>query len=453
MGSARQDYVRFLRWLHEPQQGADERVKRFANMVLADFDGIAATSRQRNARSASLARSARLCLATTPAALPNADAPVAAGEWPWRRLKELKVGPFRGFRREEQFDLRKRVILFYGPNGSGKTSLCEALERGLLGSVEEAELKRIDERRYLANIHVGRFVEPRLIATTADGNDVQVTADADIHRFCFIEKNRIDSFSRLAARPPAQRTELIAALFGMDKFNDFAGHFNEQMDAELTLQGDKQATLRLKREAVARDQVTVRDEAQALARHDEEDAAYAEGYASDTTYVQLKEIIGTQAEPGRLHELNQLLDAVPAAVVGLTRQTFMCAYEEINESAGELRKITQDLTQRSSQVSFMDLYSAVTALQASEDDHCPACDTPLDRVARDPYEKARIGLDELRDLAEMQERQKARAQSLDESSRVLRDYLNQILSLFGRARSNAGRGGSIPRPPTQAAAW
>ena len=72
----------------------------------------------------------------------------------------------------------------------------------------------------------------------------------------------------------------------------------------------------------------------------------------------------------------------------------------INESAGELRKITQDLTQRSSQVSFMDLYSAVTALQASEDDHCPACDTPLDRVARDPYEKARIGLDELRDLAE-----------------------------------------------------
>jgi DNA polymerase III delta prime subunit len=121
-------------------------------------------------------RSARLCLATTPAAVPDADAPVAAGEWPWRRLKELKVGPFRGFRREEQFDLRKRVILFYGPNGSGKTSLCEALERGLLGSVEETELKRIDERRYLANIHVGRFVEPRLIATTADGNDVQVTA-------------------------------------------------------------------------------------------------------------------------------------------------------------------------------------------------------------------------------------------------------------------------------------
>lgn len=141
----------FLRWLHVPQHGVDEAAKRFANMVMADFDEIAATSRQRNARSAALASLARLHLAASPAELPEIDMPAATEEWSWRRLKELTVGPFRGFRREEQFDLRRRVILFYGPNGSGKASLCEALERGLLGSVEEAELKRIDERRYLAN--------------------------------------------------------------------------------------------------------------------------------------------------------------------------------------------------------------------------------------------------------------------------------------------------------------
>ncbi|AOI96279.1 AAA family ATPase [Burkholderia sp. LA-2-3-30-S1-D2] len=273
MGSAKQDYVLFLRWLHDPQHGVNEAAKRFANMVLADFDEIAATARQRNARSAALAGLARLHLAASPAELPEIDMPAAAEEWPWRRLKELTVGPFRGFRREEQFDLRRRVILFYGPNGSGKTSLCEALERGLLGSVEEAELKRIDERRYLANIHTRNFIEPRLVATTANGNDIPVIADADRYRFSFIEKNRIDAFSRMAARPPAQRTELIAALFGMDKFNDFVGHFNEQMDAELVLRSDKQTALRLRREGIARDQATARDEAQTLARHDEDDAS------------------------------------------------------------------------------------------------------------------------------------------------------------------------------------
>ncbi|WP_317737496.1 hypothetical protein [Burkholderia pseudomallei] len=55
MGFAKQDYVLFLCWLHDPQHGVNEAAKRFANMVLANFDEIAATARQRNARSAALA--------------------------------------------------------------------------------------------------------------------------------------------------------------------------------------------------------------------------------------------------------------------------------------------------------------------------------------------------------------------------------------------------------------
>lgn len=457
MSSAKQDYVRFLRWLHEPEREVPENIRRFANMVLAKFDTVATTSRQRNARAAVLARLAREQLANTPSGLPDIEAQVAAEAWPWRRLKELTVGPFRGFRREERFDLRRRIILFYGPNGSGKTSLCEALERGLLGSVGDADLKRIEERRYLRNIHAGRFIEPRLTATDADGNEVPVTADGDLYRFCFIEKNRIDAFSRIAARPPAQRTELIAALFGMDKFNDFASHFNEQLDAELTLRGEKQATLRLKREGLTRDLQTVQDEAATLAAHDADDAAYAEGYAPGTTYGQLKAIVGSEEAPGRLHDLNQRLNAVPAAIVGLTRETLLQGYDVVNRCADEHRKITQELQRRSSQVSFKDLFTALTALQATEGTHCPACDTPLDRVVRDPYEKARVGLDELRDLADLQERQKSQSESLDDASRVLRGHLDQIfryLEVQDRATSAAGRYiNGLPRQPRGDGWW
>lgn len=448
MSSAKQDYARFLRWLHEPEREASENVRRFANMVLAEFGTIAATSRQRNARAAALARLARERLATTPTGLPHIEAHAAVEEWPWRRLKELTVGPFRGFRREERFDLRKRVVLFYGPNGSGKTSLCEALERALLGSIGEADLKRIEERRYLRNVHAGRFVEPGLTATDANGNEVAVAADADIYRFCFIEKNRIDAFSRIAARPPAQRTELIAALFGMDKFNDFASHFNEQMDAELTLRSDKQATLRLKREGLARDQQTARDEVTVLSAHDAENATYAEEYAPGTTYAQLKAIVGTEEAPGRLNELNQVLNAVPATIIGVTRDTLLHAYDVVNQTAKPLRETTQELERRSSQVSFKDLFTALTVLQATEGDHCPACDTPLDRVVRDPYEKARLGLDDLRDLAELQERQKKQRESLDEASQVLRDQLDHLYRyLEAKDRATSGMGRYIDRLP------
>lgn len=243
MGSAREDYEHFVRWLHLPEQHAAEDVRRFANLVLANFDAISATSRQHNSRSVHLANLARRSLATTTADLPAAPQDNAAAGWPWRRLQQLTAGPFRGFRREETFDLRKRIVLFYGPNGSGKTSLCDALEHALLGTVQEAEIKRIEEPQYLANIHARRFTAPRLTATDHAGQELVVAAHPDTYRFCFIEKNRIDAFARLASRPPATRTELIATLFGMEKFNDFANHFNDSMDSALVHDPENQRRL------------------------------------------------------------------------------------------------------------------------------------------------------------------------------------------------------------------
>jgi len=191
MGSAKEDYEHFVRWLHEPGRNAPEDVLRFANMVLADFDRIAATFRQHNSRSNHLAGLARRSLAGTSPAQPAAQADNPAPPWPWTRLRQLSIGPFRGFQRDESFDLQKRVLLFYGPNGSGKSSLCEALEHALLGSVQEAEARRIEAQQYYANIHARRFVAPRLTATNHDGQEIVVRPNADTYRFCFVEKNRI----------------------------------------------------------------------------------------------------------------------------------------------------------------------------------------------------------------------------------------------------------------------
>jgi recombinational DNA repair ATPase RecF len=427
MGTARQDYMRFLHWLHAPEQHAPENVRRFANMILADFDAVAATARQRNSRSAHIARLARRTLAQTSPEPPQVEAPNAANVFPWRRLRNLTVGPFRGFRREETFDFQKRIVLVYGPNGSGKTSLCEALERALLGSVEEAELKRIDEARYLTNIYAGRFVEPRLVATDLHGQDVAVAANADLFRFCFVEKNRIDAFSRIAARPPAQRTELIAALFGMESFNEFSNHFNESMDAELVTVAERQLTLRGKREALARDLETVKAEPAALLEHDAEDARFADAFRPGTTHAQLKEIIGNPETPGRVHEIDIVLNKVPPAVLGLTRQLLSDAYNAVDNAAQQLSGTTRKLADRGNQVSFRSLYTAIVALQATEGDKCPACETPLDRVGIDPYIRAQAGLAELRDLATLQEEQHHNQETLDDASRALHGYLSTML--------------------------
>jgi recombinational DNA repair ATPase RecF len=451
MGSAREDYEHFVRWLHLPEQHAPEDVRRFANLVLADFDAIAATSWQRNSRSLHLANLARRSLATTTADLPEAPEDNAAVGWPWRRLLQLTIGPFRGFRREEPFDLRKRIVLFYGPNGSGKTSLCDALEYALLGTVQEAEIKRIEEPQYLANIHARRFAAPRLTATDHAGQEVVVGAHPDTYRFCFIEKNRIDAFARLASRPPATRTELIATLFGMEKFNDFANHFNESMDPALVHDPENQRRLNDRRQALVRDQQTIVGEQAAVLHLNEEEAAFAERCRPGITYSDLKALVGTREAPGRLQELEGILNAVPPTIVGLTRQGLVNRYTATDMAADRHRAAVRELETRSSQVAFKDLYTSVLALQSTEANHCPACDTPLERVTRDPFEKAVAGLQELRDLVTLQERAARSLEDLDDASRSLRADL-KVMSAFvenqGQAATSVGRYlNALPQAP------
>jgi recombinational DNA repair ATPase RecF len=429
MSTAKRDFERFVTWLHQPSVDAPSAVRRLANLALANFDALARTSRQHSQRSTFLVGHARKTLAQTPDGQPNIQAIAADGAWPWRRLRSMTIGPFRGFRTPEPFDLQKRVILFYGPNGSGKTSLCEGLEYGLLGSVEEAESKRIEGRAYLANLHARCFEPPTLRATDHQNREVAVVANADTFRFCFVEKNRIDAFSRIAARPPAQRTELISTLFGMDKFNEFVGHFNESIDQQLILATAKQTALTGKRNALVADQATVNGEAQALLSLTNEEAALALTHSKGMTYAGLKALIGTPEAPGRLQALEGILNAVPPPAIGLSRQSLLTAFAAPHLGLEEVAGLAAQLQARSSQVSFKDLYTAVLALQAGEDGHCPACDTPLAGVQTNPYEKAVAGLVQLKELGELQGRLTTAQAKVATASRELRRQL-AVLSSF-----------------------
>jgi energy-coupling factor transporter ATP-binding protein EcfA2 len=426
MASSKRDFERFVAWLHFPATQAPPDVKRLANLALTQFDALARTSRQHSQRSNYLVGLARQEMAQTPEGPPEFAAVVVDGAWPWKRLRSMTIGPFRGFRKPEAFDLQKRLVLFYGPNGSGKTSFCEGLEFGLLGSVEEAETKRIDGRTYLANLHARRFEAPTLRGTDHHNQEVAVVANADTFRFCFIEKNRIDAFSRIAARPPAQRTELIATLFGMEKFNEFVGHFNESIDAQLVTTATKQLALTGKRNALANDQATVNGEAQALLKLTAEEAALATAHEEGMTYEGLNAFIGNAKAPGRLQELDGILIAVPPAAIGVSRDGLLGAFEAPRAVQEELAVITAWLEARSSQVSFKDLYTAVLALQAVDGDHCPACDTPLVDSKSNPFEKAKAGLADLKELGELQERRKTAQGKVDTASRELRRQLGSL---------------------------
>lgn len=430
MSTARKDFEGFIRWLHLPENKAPSNVRRLANLILTNFDSVLATSRQHSQRSILLAKLAQRNLLQTTDMLPEIDSSNANAAWTWRRLKHLTIGPFRGFRYPEPFDLQKRIVLLYGPNGSGKTSFCEALEYTLLGYVEEAEAKRITAATYLSNIHEHRFAPPELKVSSQLGEETDILANADTYRFCFIEKNRIDSFARIAAKPTAQRAELIATLFGMEKFNDFVGHFNASIDDQLRLSSTKRILLSTKREALAQDQEIVRNEAATLQILDTEEEALARSYSENITYENLKGLFGSPVSPARLQQLNDILNIVPPEILNVTESGLQELYKKNDELRGKLDTLSSNLEKQVNQVSFKNLYSAVLALQPTEGDRCPACDTPIEgpnAVLRNPYEKAAEGLAQLRELAELQERHKQTLEAMTQASRELRSALTTLL--------------------------
>ena len=55
------------------------------------------------------------------------------------RLRRLTIESFRGFRDAATLDLDASTIIFTGPNGTGKTSVFDALQWVMLGSIERLE--------------------------------------------------------------------------------------------------------------------------------------------------------------------------------------------------------------------------------------------------------------------------------------------------------------------------
>ncbi|KAF1708647.1 AAA family ATPase [Pseudoxanthomonas sacheonensis] len=400
MSALHEEYGRFLQWLRIP--GETEDARRIANIVHANLDALIPTVSNGGQRATILTPMLRRDLAATSDAIEAAAENGAAALLPWTRLKRLSVGPFRGFRREEQFDLSNNIVLFQGPNGSGKSSLCEAIEWALLGHVEEATAKRIDDLDdYFNNIHEGQHIPPQLWSVGGvDG--VPVEPNPELLRFAIIEKNRIEGFARLAARTPAQASALIASLFGLDGFNTFVGNFTATLGNNLRLSTPKQDALALKRAALEAARQKVDGNAAAETAFDIDQEAIANAFEAGLTFAQLLERLGMHGQDGRLQEVRAALQEQIPAQSGQTVAALAELRKGIRKKLGELSECSTQLEQRAGQVSFLALYRSVQALQAENPATCPACETPLANVVRNPFERAAEGLALLQDLATLE---------------------------------------------------
>lgn len=400
----RAEYLRFLQALAVANVADD--VRKIANLVLNHLDTLTPLSTSQGQRIKKVIRLAQDGWTTISVSIQPIPEQVTNQNWSIHRLKNLSVGPFRGFAKREDFDLASRLVLIYGPNGTGKSSFCEALEYGLLGSVAEAESKRFrNQQEYLANAHTDSFELPVLMGIDSQGNDVPIAANEALYRFCFVEKNRIDSFSRIAAQTPAKQSELISTLFGLDAFTDFVRNFTNAMDEKyIDLHGIKANELKQKRQALAGSQELLQTNSRELETLNEEENALAKQYREGCTFPQMiSELNGTEEIAVLIQQLDDELQKPIAAKSNLTITALQTLKQCIETNIGELNAKNQELMNAGQQVSFKQLYEAVTQIQKSSSEYCPACKTPLVQVTVNPFTHAEAELKKLQHLSELQE--------------------------------------------------
>lgn len=419
------EYLRFLQTLNMPP--VTDAVRKVANLVAVHLDEIIPLSThqgQRIKRTVALAQESWESISSDIQQAPESQEEQVAQ---FSQLKRIIVGPFRGFARQEVFDLNSRLVLIYGPNGTGKSSFCEALEYGLLGNVMEAESNRFrDPNEYLKNAYINQFSPPVLYGNDSQNNEVAVIPNEAAYRFCFVEKNRIDSFSRIAAQAPAKQTELISTLFGLESFTDFVRNFSAEIGGQyIDVIGKKSSFLTQKRQGLTGAQEQIQSNTDGLQIIAAEELKLANQYREGATFSQMVlELNGNNETPGVIKLLETDLKQAIAAKNNLTSMALQTLGNSIARTVHELHGKQQELASASQQVSFKQLYEAVSQLQENSPSTCPACETPLNQVTVNPYTHAGQELKKLQRLAAIQQD----ARQLEQEIRQILFRLSQIIN-------------------------
>tara|TARA_Y100000780_G_scaffold170973_1_gene156175 strand:+ start:5250 stop:7127 length:1878 start_codon:yes stop_codon:yes gene_type:complete len=386
--------VEFKRFLLKSGPSLSEYEKKLANLMLDSFDEISAVGSAGGRRGKVLSRLIVEKGEAVNSELNIEQSEAGANESEIVRLTKLDVEHFRGFSDKHSFEFKNPYTFIYGPNGTGKSSLCEALEFGLLGSIHEADSKRIPVADYIRNATSKRSLKPILYGDTAQEKGVEVKADARSFEFCFIEKNRIDGFARVSANTPAAQQARLAALFGLEDFNTFATQFNDSIEAYVTaLVGKKGSDLAERAKVLAGHKTTLEGLPAKVEAAEARKISLLSKYPGCKDLEEIKALlIGPEGNTGRqkannteIGRLQNLKTATDPGVDGI-----LSGAEELLQLIEEKKLLEAFLNQFKDQLSLRNLYAAIQRTREKFENECPACASELYRDGRlmvpvDPY--------------------------------------------------------------------
>ena len=344
--------------------------------------------------------------------LPNVSELAAFQETntPEIKLKEIDLVNFRGFRANDNGNGRKikfneKTTLFFAPNGGGKTSLCEGIEWALTGDTYEHTKRKTDSSvSYFQNRSNN---EPRYQNTKLTLSNDQLLIPNIIFDRCFLEKNRIEKFAKLAMQPNKDLQEILGELFGFSEVVDFFKEFGQDFsptDNEKHLLGRENWQTWL-------DWSNKKNELEKIL----EEAKREEEQAGDN----LKKLTGEKSFDDKKLEIEEKGKALHTALESIEKnsstdfsaKSFQNKIDFYLENIKRWKKYEKDISDNAKNLNFESLFQAANNIFQNDykDNKCPLCDTPIRQqagspkhvcVVTDPHLKTEQELKKLKKLTE-----------------------------------------------------
>lgn len=338
-----------------------------------------------------------------------------------KNLKNLSIKGFRGFDKEENFDLSKHYTFIFGLNGTGKSSFCEALEYSLTGKLNEASSKRFDPIQYVNNTSSSTH----LVSLTVEyDNGVLKSAIKEPldNEFIFVERNRIEAFARVASYTPQGQQQRLSALFGLEEFNSFCSGFNKSIESKLPITANKEKDLRVKEKEVEKSKLIIENKKEELKGYEKRKDLLLSKYPDKALISEVLTLLGDEKtgliikKRAEIEKLSKV-QLKPTDKLELTLKNLMTFPDLISE----LKNLSDEVDKYKNEINFLDLYNAIKSISTTDRDCCPACDTPLSQVITNPFLKAD---NQVKLLEEISTKQKL----LQQKSKTLSDSLLMFTS-------------------------
>ncbi|MER2132400.1 MAG: hypothetical protein ABS896_08275 [Carnobacterium inhibens] len=372
--------IEYKKFLNKQADNFSIYEKKLAKIILDNFDTIENTTNFMGKRGKHIGRLVTSYNDSVEEPLFLDDTPEIRAENQFKSLSSLTVKSFRGFSNEQIFDLKKPYTFVYGPNGSGKTSFCEALEYGLLGSINDANTKRIDLNTYIKNSDTGHSQMPILKGINSENNEFIIQSMPVDNEFCFIERNRIDGFARVAANTPMAQQLRLASLFGLEEFNNFVINFNENLDNYLDCEGKLKKELLEKEKQVYLHNQILKDIPTKENKIEQRINKLLSEFSDIDNVKDLKEkISGSEQVEGSIQKNSAYITSLMnlKIISNPNIEEIITSFKNVDFLIHKRIKKRESLLVYKNELSLKDLYTAILNNEDKFHDTCPACESKL----------------------------------------------------------------------------